>query len=83
MDSVGTLPVTNHLKEYRNAQRLALYGLAALAKVSPTTISAIEKWNYQPRPDVRIRLAKALDVNVWDIWPMLYEAEADDEADRS
>jgi DNA-binding XRE family transcriptional regulator len=63
------LTPTNHLKQVRQACGLALYGLAARAKVSPTTLSAIERWDYQPGSEVRERIAAALGVSVADIWP--------------
>lgn len=59
----------NNLRNFRQAQGLTLYGLAALAGVSPTTLSAIEKWNYQPTVRVRERIVAALGVQVRDIWP--------------
>jgi DNA-binding XRE family transcriptional regulator len=60
--------VTNNLKALRQDRGLALYGLAALAGVSPTTLSAIEQWNYRPTGSVRGRIAAALGVQVTDIW---------------
>jgi DNA-binding XRE family transcriptional regulator len=69
MDEYGAKKPTNHLKQVRQACGLALYGLAARAKVSPTTLSAIERWDYHPRSDVRERIARALGVRVTDIWP--------------
>jgi DNA-binding XRE family transcriptional regulator len=59
----------NRLKQFRQQQGLALYGLAAIARVSPTTLSAIERWDYRPRLEVRQRIAKALGVALSDIWP--------------
>jgi DNA-binding XRE family transcriptional regulator len=59
----------NHLRTLRRAQGLALWGLAARAGTSPTTLSAIEHWGYQPRAPLRERIATALGVNVSDIWP--------------
>jgi len=69
--------VTNRLRGFRQSRGLALYGLGALARVSPTTICAIEKWNYLPRQSVRDRLARALGGRVVDIWP---EGETGDDA---
>jgi transcriptional regulator with XRE-family HTH domain len=60
---------TNHLRRLRHARGLALYGLAALARVSPTTLSGIERWNYRPTARVRQRIAAALGVTERDIWP--------------
>jgi DNA-binding XRE family transcriptional regulator len=59
----------NRLKEFRQQQGLALYGVAAIARVSPTTLSAIEKWDYRPRLEVCQRIARALGVALSDIWP--------------
>ena len=61
--------VNNRLRGFRQARGLALYGLAALARVSPTTLSAIERWGYRPTDGVRLRIASALGVHVHDIWP--------------
>ncbi|MGH8059734.1 MAG: hypothetical protein ACREOH_21265 [Candidatus Entotheonellia bacterium] len=56
---------------------LALYGLTALARVSPTLLSAIERWNYRPTMGVRERIAAALGVTAPDIWlPEREEARA-------
>ena len=59
----------NNLRAIRKAQRLALWGLAARTGVSATTLSAIERWDYMPGPDVRHRIAVALGVSVADVWP--------------
>jgi DNA-binding XRE family transcriptional regulator len=59
----------SYLKAIRQGKGLALYGLAALARVSPTTLCAMERWNYQPSVPVRQRIAMALCVTVADIWP--------------
>jgi DNA-binding XRE family transcriptional regulator len=60
---------SNRLREFRREQELALWGLAARAGVSPSTLSAIERWDYLPSPPVRQRIADALGVNVLAIWP--------------
>jgi DNA-binding XRE family transcriptional regulator len=67
------VPVTNLLKQVRQQHDLAIYGLSALSGVSPTVISAVERWDYCPGDEVRRRIAHALEVSVGDIWP---EAEA-------
>jgi DNA-binding XRE family transcriptional regulator len=59
----------NSLKRVRRAHGLAQYGLAAQAGVSPTMVSAIERWNYHPTAAVCQRIAAALGVQVADIWP--------------
>jgi transcriptional regulator with XRE-family HTH domain len=63
--------IHNNLKSLRQAQGLAQYGLAALARVSPTTIQAVEKWGHLPSRPVRKRLATALGVRPAEIWPDL------------
>jgi DNA-binding XRE family transcriptional regulator len=45
-----------------------------MAGVSPTTLSAIERWNYQPRDQVRKRIALALGVPEREIWPEVGES---------
>jgi DNA-binding XRE family transcriptional regulator len=61
--------VRNHLRQVRRGQELSLWGLAVGAGTSPTTLSAIEKWGYQPGSDLCERIAAALGVHVGDIWP--------------
>jgi transcriptional regulator with XRE-family HTH domain len=62
--------IANRLKDFRQARGLALYGLAALAGVSPTMLSAIERWGYRPRAQVCQRIAGALGVAVEEVWPV-------------
>jgi DNA-binding XRE family transcriptional regulator len=69
MDSHTETEVINHLKEIRTAKKFSVWGLAARAKTSATTVSAIERWGYRPGTDLSERLAAALDVKVTDIWP--------------
>jgi DNA-binding XRE family transcriptional regulator len=69
MDFSTRFKVGNRLKEVRQRQQLALYGLAALSGVSPTTLCAIEKWDYRPRIEVRERIADALNTTIGEIWP--------------
>lgn len=68
MHNAAQKGVTNNLKSLRQDRGLALYGLAALAGASPTTLSAIERWNDRPTVSVRGRIAAALSVQVTDIW---------------
>jgi DNA-binding XRE family transcriptional regulator len=70
MDSAIQFNVRNRLREIRQQRQLAIYGLSVLSGASPTTICAVEKWDYQPRLEVRRRLANALGVDVIDIWPV-------------
>jgi DNA-binding XRE family transcriptional regulator len=71
MESPEHLKRENNLKAVRQAQDLALYGVAARAGVSPTTLCAIEKWDYRPSASVRQRIAAALGVTEREIWPGL------------
>ncbi len=48
---------------------MAAWGLAVAAHVSPSMISAIEKWDYRPGPDVRDRIAAALGAEAEAVWP--------------
>jgi DNA-binding XRE family transcriptional regulator len=69
MESHTETAVINHLKVIRMAQKLSVWGLAARAKTSATTVSAIERWGYRPGKDLSRRIAEALHVKVTDIWP--------------
>lgn len=63
-------PVAHQLRTLRKAQGLPLWGLAARARTTATTISAIERWGYVPGPALRARIAAALGIQVTDIWPV-------------
>jgi len=69
MESHTETEAVNHLRAIRTAQKLSVWGLAARAKTSATTVSAIERWGYRPGKDLSERLAAALEVKVTDIWP--------------
>jgi DNA-binding XRE family transcriptional regulator len=71
MERPKHLKGANNLKAIRQAQGLALYGLAARAGVSPTTLCAVEKWGYCPTASVRQRIEAALGVTTREIWPEL------------
>jgi DNA-binding XRE family transcriptional regulator len=60
---------SNRLRDLRREHGLALWGLAARAGVSASTLSAIERWDYLPTPPVRQRIADALGVEASAIWP--------------
>ena len=61
--------MASRLKEVRNAKGMAVYGLAAAAGSSPATVVFIERYGHNPRLDTKQRLARALGVDVADIWP--------------
>ncbi len=71
--------VSNNLRSIRRTKGLALWGLAARAGVSATTLSAVERWGYLPGPDVRRRVAEALGVEAPEIWPQTARDEVDRE----
>lgn len=57
------------LRQARLERQLAIFGLAARAGVSASTISAAEHWGYLPGPAVRTRLAETLGVPIEELWP--------------
>jgi DNA-binding XRE family transcriptional regulator len=59
----------NRLKELRQARGLPLWGLAVRAGTTATTLSAVERWGYEPSPELCQRIAAALEVSVEAIWP--------------
>jgi len=59
----------NKLRELRQAQNLAQWGLAVDVGTSTAMLSAIERWGYRPGADLCERIAAALGVAVSDIWP--------------
>jgi lambda repressor-like predicted transcriptional regulator len=67
----------NHLKAVRQAQKLSLWGLAARAGTSPSTLSAVERWGYRPSAGLRQRIALALGVPVEVIWPEKAQDDAE------
>jgi DNA-binding XRE family transcriptional regulator len=69
MGKKSLVPVRNLLKQVRQRHDLAIYGLSVRSGVSPTTLCAIERWDYCPREEVRQRIAAALGVELVDIWP--------------
>jgi DNA-binding XRE family transcriptional regulator len=72
----------NKLKEIRVRRHLPMLGLAVIARTSTSTLIAIERWNYRPGPELRERIAEALEVAPCDIWPELSEARQEEEAIR-
>lgn len=66
----------NNLRSVRRHQGLAQYGLAVRARVSPSLISGIERWDYVPTPTIQSRIAAALEVAVEEIWPVQADASS-------
>lgn len=65
----------NCLRRIRLSKQEVLWGLAVKSGVNPALLSAIEKHNYTPSSPVKARIAKALGVEVTDIWPEVKEVE--------
>jgi transcriptional regulator with XRE-family HTH domain len=51
------------------AQNITRFEFCYRARVSPTTIRAIERFDHRPRPEVCERIAAALKVPIEEIWP--------------
>jgi DNA-binding XRE family transcriptional regulator len=74
MPVIDSESIKNHrLRALRQGRGLSLWGLAVQARTSPGTLSAIERWGYRPRAELRQRIAAALGVTVPDIWPGVEE----------
>jgi transcriptional regulator with XRE-family HTH domain len=65
----------DRLKELRLKKGRAVYGLATRAGVSPTTITACERWWHRPSEAVRTRLAQALGVEANYLGPETTEPD--------
>jgi ribosome-binding protein aMBF1 (putative translation factor) len=68
--------VNNRLRRLRMARGLAQQELSIKASVSPTTLRAVERYDYVPSAKVRQRIAHALAVKEVEIW--LEDAKAGD-----
>ena len=60
--------MNSQLKAARRARGLAIWGLSVLSGVSPSLLTAIEKWSYVPGANTQQRIADALGLQVDDIW---------------
>jgi DNA-binding XRE family transcriptional regulator len=60
--------VNSQLKAARRARGLAIWGLSVMSGVSPSLLTAIEKWGYVPGVNTQKRIADALGLQVEDIW---------------
>ncbi len=63
--------VTNGLRRWRKNLGVAQQELATESRVAVCMISQIEKYGYLPGPNVRHRLAKALNIPENKLWPGL------------
>ncbi len=60
--------MNSQLKAARRARGLAIWGLSVMSGVSPSLLTAIEKWGYVPGASTQQRIADALGLQVEDIW---------------
>lgn len=67
------MPLYNHLKEYRARLSVNQQEMGQLVGVSRQTISQIERGDYSPSVTVALRIAKACNATVEDIFQ--YEEE--------
>lgn len=67
------MPLYNHLKEYRARLGVNQQQMGQLVGVSRQTISQIERGDYSPSVTVALRIAKACNATVEDIFQ--YEEE--------
>lgn len=72
-----TVPLNNHLKEYRARLGVNQQQMGALVGTSRQTISQIERGDYSPSVTLALKLARVCGVSVEDIFE--YEEETDHE----
>jgi transcriptional regulator with XRE-family HTH domain len=68
----------NHLRRKRLQRKISLMGLAQQAGTSPAWLTYIERYGHLPGPELRQRIARALEATEDEIWPEL--ATAPDES---
>jgi|GEM_PF-2893817 len=61
----------NHILEIRKKKGLAQMEVSVKAGCSQSKLLSIEKYGFMPQPDLRQRIAKALDVSEGEVWPNL------------
>ena len=61
----------NQCMAIRNKRGYSQQKLSIIARISPATLVAIERYGYVPGPWVRRKLARALRVSESRIWPEL------------
>ena len=59
----------NALRALRTQRKLSMAAIAVRAKVGTATLTMIERYGHEPRPETKERLARALGVDVQQIWP--------------
>ena len=71
------MPLNNHLKEYRAKLGVNQQQLGALVNTSRQTISQIERGDYSPSVTLALKIAKACNAKVEDIFE--YTEDENDE----
>ena len=66
----------SRLKEILKRKGLTGLDLQYKARISPNLIWGIERYGYKPRQDVAVKIARALGVEVPDIWPELKKGKS-------
>ena len=61
--------VVNQLRKWRLSLGYSQLELSVVAEISPVMIVSIERYGYLPGPDVRARIAAALNVSETTLWP--------------
>lgn len=64
--------VAHLLREKRLAIGLSMYAVAKRARISHSTMTRIENGLMKPTLDMLLRIAAAMEIN---LWPLLKEAE--------
>lgn len=59
----------NRVRERRKQLRLAQQALGVAARVSPSILVSIERYDYRPTKEVQQRLADALGCTIEQLWP--------------
>lgn len=73
--SYNTMPLYNHLKEFRGKLGVNQQQMGAMAGTSRQTISQIERGDYSPSVTLALKIAKICNTTVEEIFQ--YEEEED------
>ncbi|MCM1157955.1 MAG: helix-turn-helix transcriptional regulator [Bacteroidales bacterium] len=69
------MPLNNHLKEYRARLGVNQQEMGRLVQTSRQTISQIERGDYSPSVTLALKLARACDCKVEDIFEYTEDGE--------
>jgi transcriptional regulator with XRE-family HTH domain len=65
--------VLNNIKELRKVKKLSLDALADAIGVRKSTVWNLEQGLSYPQLDNAYKMAKVLNVGVYDVWPVTFE----------